>query len=135
MPTQIYQRKGGGGLEIPMAFELADEYVAIYKEPQLLAAADGILWDPGTNSAYAYSVEFLVVNVHNALVTVSIGHDINSGGALTAAEYWMFSEVIPFPGNSGWRGPFTIDGADDVRGWCATGAAHANVQWRIRRLW
>ena len=135
MPTEIFQLKGGGGKQLPIGVELPNDYAMMNVPPILMAGADGILWNIGTNNAYAYSVEFLIVNVNNALVTVNIGVDLVSAGALTPAEFWMFNEVIPSPGTSGWKGPFIINGSDDVRGWCVTGANLANGQWRIKRLW
>ena len=126
---------GGGGANFPAAINPTNTYRRHHMDPILMAGADGILWDPGLNEYVAYEIEFLVVNVHTAAVVVNIGVDLVSGGGLTAGEYWMYNENIPYPGNSGWRGPFTILGWDDIRGWCVTGANLATVHWRITRAW
>ena len=135
MPTRRSYAFGGGGIELPLHRELPEDYIAVNVDPILMAGADDILWNPGGAATEVYNVEFLIVNVTNVAVTVSIGVDLAGGGGLAAVEYWMYNDIVPFPGNSGWRGSFTIDGDDDVRGWCVTGANLANVQWRIRRLW
>jgi hypothetical protein len=93
------------------------------------------MWNPGANAAERYDVEFFVVNndAGGTAVTVSIGVDIATGGGLAAPEYWMFNEVIPYPGGSGWRRGGIVGGDDDVRG-VASVVNDASVHWRIRRV-
>lgn len=96
---------------------------------------EDILWNPGADATELYEVSFIVVNndTGGAAVTVSLGVDLAAGGALAAPEYWMFSEVIPYPGTSGWRGPYLIAGDDDIRG-IASAAGDASIHFRIRRV-
>lgn len=104
-------------------------------DPVEIPAAEGVLWNPGAAATELYEVSFLVVNndAGGAAVTVSVGVDLGAGGGLAAPEYWMFNEVIPYPGTSGWRGPFIMAGDDDVRG-IASVANDASIHWRIRRV-
>ena len=111
-----------------------DGYLPV--DPVLMAAADGILWNPGATAAQRYSVEFLAVNIDTvaaAAIAFNIGVDRDGGGALTDVEYWVREEVITYPGSSGWRGPFIINGNDDVRLLAAI-ANDVAVQWLISRL-
>lgn len=104
-------------------------------DPVEIPAAEGVLWNPGVVAAQLYEVSFLVVNndAGAAAVTVSVGVDLAGAGALAAPEYWMYNEIVPYPGTSGWRGPFLIAGDDDVRG-VASAANDASIHWRIRRV-
>lgn len=126
---------GGGGLHSPQAVTPTNTHRRHHLDPINLANADGMLWNSGLTATECFDVEFLVVNQHNAFITVTIGVDLNGGGALAAGEYWMFNEVVPFPGDSAWRGPFAILGDDDIRGLCTTGANLGVVHWRIVRNW
>lgn len=130
-----YVLKGGGGKDFPVGVALPDYHIAVLVDPVEVPAAEAVLWNPGAVATEIYEVYFLVVNndAGAAAVTVSIGVDIAAGGALAAPEYWMFNEVIPYPGNSGWRGPFVIGGDDDVRG-VASVANDASIHFRVRRL-
>lgn len=103
-------------------------------DPVLIPAAEGILWNPGAAFAERYDVCFLIVNIDpaGAAQTVRMGVDRAAGGALATFEYWIFNEVIPYPGSSGWRGPFHIPGDDDIRGWSSLVNTLA-VHWRIVR--
>lgn len=104
-------------------------------DPVEVPVAEGVLWNPGADATELYKVSFLVVNndAGGAVVTVSIGVDIAAGGALVAPEYWVFNEVVPYPGSLGWRGPFLIAGDDDVRG-VASVANDASIHFRARRV-
>jgi hypothetical protein len=97
--------------------------------------AEGDLWAPGGTSAEEYEVEFFVINndAASAAVTVSVGLDLAAGGGLAAPEYWVFNEVVPYPGNLGWRGPFIMRGDDAVRG-VASVANDASIHFRIKRV-
>lgn len=112
------------------------EYKGIVQvDPVNIPAADWLLWNPGATATELYEVYFLVVNndAGGAPVTVSVGVDLAAGGALAAPEYWMFNEVIPYPGNSSWRGPFQMAGDDDIRG-VASAALDAAIHFFIRRI-
>jgi hypothetical protein len=104
-------------------------------DPVQIPAAEGILWNPGAPAGYVVEVCFLVVNndAGAAPVTVSVGVDVGGAGALAAPEYWMFNEVIAYPGTSGWRGPFVIGGDDDVRG-IASAANDASIHFRAKLM-
>lgn len=110
-----------------------DGYVQV--DPVEIPVAEGVLWNPGAAAAELYEVEFCVVNNDAAglAVTVSIGTDLAAGGALAAPEYWMFNEVVSYPGTSGWIHGGIIAGDDDIRG-VASVANDASVRWRIRRV-
>ena len=105
-------------------------------DPVEVPVVEGVLWDPGAVAAQLFEVSFLVVNndAGGVAVTVSIGVEIGGGGGgLAAPGYWMFNEIIPYPGSSGWRGPFVIAGDDDVRG-VAGVANDASISFRIKRV-
>jgi len=110
----------------------------IQVDPVEIPAAEGILWNPGATAAELYAVWFNVVNndAGAAAVTVSVGVDLAAGGGLAAPEYWMFNEVIPYPGTSGWRGGrngYIIAGDDDVRG-IASVANDASIHFQVKRV-
>lgn len=98
-------------------------------------AADGVLYNPGATAAQIYEVEYEVINndAGGAAVTVSIGVDRAAGGALAAPEYWMFNEIIPYPGTSARRPGGLIAGDDDVRG-VASIANDASIRFWVRRV-
>lgn len=100
--------------------------------------AEGILWNPGLAAAQEFLVEFLIVNTNvagAAVPGVYVGRDEDAGGALAITEYWMYDEVIPYPGTSAWRGPFVFNGDDAIRAVQGAGAANvAAVHFRIRRV-
>lgn len=106
-------------------------------DPVEIPVVEADVWNPGTAGAQIYLVEFLVVNntaAPGAAVTgVYVGLDIGGVGALGAPDYWMFDETIPYPGSSGWRGPFVVNGNDDVRA-VAFAANVCSINWRIRRV-
>lgn len=93
-------------------------------------AANNLLWDPGAVAAQLYEVDYLVVNVNGAAITVTVGVDVTGTGVVT--HPWMDSEIIPYPGSSGWRSGGIIAGDDDVRG--VTSLVGAIIHWRIRRV-
>lgn len=104
--------------------------------PVEIPAAEGDLWDPGGTSAEVYEVEFYIVNNDAGSAAVSgvyVGLDLASGGTLAAPEYWMFNETIPYPGSSGWRGPFIMRGDDQIRG-VAAAANDVSIHFRIKRV-
>jgi len=103
-------------------------------DPVEIPVVEGVLWDPGTSALRQFEVMFYVVNNDAGAmsVTVSVGLDLGSGGSLAAPEYWMFNEVIPYPGTSGWRGPFILHADDAIRG-VASAANDASIHFRIRR--
>jgi hypothetical protein len=112
---------------------------SIIAPPIQLPAADGILWNPAGVATELYEVDFIVVNTSGAVTgPISVGVDINRGGGLTAVEYWMYQESLPWPGTSGWRGSarqgFLCRGADAVRGLNGAGANLATIHFRIRRI-
>jgi hypothetical protein len=112
---------------------------SIIAPPVQLPAADGILWSPGGLATELYEVDFLIVNTSGAVTgPISVGVDIGAGGGLTAVEYWMYQENLPWPGTSGWRGSarqgFLCRGADDIRGLNGAGANLATIHFRIRRI-
>lgn len=93
-------------------------------------AANNLLFNPGATAAQLYEVDYLIVNVNGAMVTVTVGVDVAGTGVVT--HPWIDSEVIPYPGSSGWRSGGIIAGDDDVRG--VTSAVGAIIHWRIRRV-
>lgn len=98
--------------------------------------AEAVLWNPGGTTGEHYLVEFNVVNNDvgaAAIAGVYIGRDVGGGGALGRPEWWMFDETIPYPGNSGWRGPYFMNGDDDIRG-VAGVANDASIHFRVRRV-
>ena len=103
--------------------------------PVLIPSTEGILYDPGATAAQIYWVQYKVVNIDAgaAAVTVSVGVDIAAGGTLATIEYDMFNDVIPYPGNSGWRDLGMIGGDDDVRG-IASAANDAIIRFKVRRV-
>lgn len=135
--------KDSGGTEDPLRTNanqqlqvevINDTSVWVQVDPQLIAAAEADLWDPGGDAGDIYDLEFLVVNVDGTnAVDVSIGQDVAGGGGLTAAEYFMFTETIPAKGSSGWRGPFRIGGDDHIRG-VATAANDACIHIRAKLI-
>jgi hypothetical protein len=113
---------------------ISDDSVYVQTDPQLIAAAEADLWDPGADAGDMYDVEFLVVNVDGTnSVSVSVGQDVGGGGSLSAAEYFMYTETIPAKGDSGWRGPFRIGGDDHIRG-VAGAADDAAIHFRIKKV-
>jgi hypothetical protein len=103
--------------------------------PVEIPSTEGDLWAPGGTSAEEYELEFYVVNndAASSAVTVSVGLDLGAVGSLAAPEYWIFNEVVPYPGNLGWRGPFIMRGDDAVRG-IASVANDASIHFRIKRV-
>lgn len=100
----------------------------------LTATANFALWTPGGTSAEVYEVEFYVNSVDTAVGRwFTIGNDVGAGGGLAVAEYWAYQEVVPWPGNSGWRGPFLVSGDDVVRGSCEFLNA-LTIHFRIKRV-
>lgn len=111
-----------------------DGYVFI--DGAAVPSSEGILLDGSAvlTAAGLYAVEFLIVNIDGAAsVDVTVGRDNDAGGSLAAAEYWMFTEAVAQDSNSGWRGPFLMNGDDDVRG-LASAADDAVIQFRVRRV-
>jgi hypothetical protein len=104
-------------------------------DPVEIPVAEGVLWNPGATAAELYEVSFLVINndAGGAAVTVSVGVDLAAGGGLAAPEYWVFNEIVPYPGTLGWRGPFLMAGDDDIRG-VASVANDASIHFKIRRV-
>jgi len=136
MPTNIFQLKGGGGLHYPTGVQLDDEWVYVEVPSQEVPVAEGDLWNPTGADTTIYEVYFNVINNDAggaAIAGVYIGREINSAGGLAAPYYWMFNETIPHPGESAWRGPYTMHGDDAIRGVAAV-ANDASVHFRVRRL-
>jgi hypothetical protein len=137
---QVFQ-DADGRERIALVDENRAQVVRVYNnyiqvDPVLLPAAEAAIWNPGADATQLYSVEYSITNIDagGAPVTYSIGVEVGgAGGALTADEYWQFNSVLPYPGSSGWRGPYIIAGDDDVRG-VASAANDAKVDWRIRRI-
>jgi hypothetical protein len=97
---------------------------------------EGPLWTPGAAATVIYEVDFLVVNndAGSAAVAVSIGRDIaGAGAALAAPRFWVFNEIVPYPGSLGWRRGFRIAGNDVIRGVAAV-ANDASIHWKIKRI-
>lgn len=110
---------------------------SVIAPPQILAAADAVLWSPPApaSSAELYEIDFLLVNVAGAVTgPISMGIDIGASGSLAIPEFWVYQEILPWPGSSGWRGTFLCRGADTIRGWNAAGANLSTVHFRIRRI-
>lgn len=133
--SAAWQLLGGGGGNFPQASRPANLFVRRNLAPVNLPNADGLLWDPAETNAECYEVEFLIVNQHNAAITCTVGIDLAGGGGLAAPEFWMRNEVVPYPGDSAWRGPFVLLGNSTVRGLCSTIASGGCIHWRIRRMW
>jgi hypothetical protein len=101
-----------------------------------IPAAEGDLWDPTLADDIRFMVEFNVVNNDAggaAAEGIYIGRDIDSGGALAAPEYWMFDWTVPYPGDTGWWGPYYMHGDDAIRG-VADVANDASIHFRVRRV-
>lgn len=98
-------------------------------------APEGDVWNPGAAGTVLYEFCFLVTNndAGGAAVTVSVGIDVGAVGALAAPEYVMFEEVVPYPGTSGWRGPFVMNGDDAVRAEASV-ANDASIHFKVRRV-
>ena len=106
----------------------------IQVDPLLVPVAEGLLWNPGTTSASIYKVKFELVNFTASDVTgINIGQDIGAGGSLATFEYWRFGLIVPASGSSGWQGPFTMDGADRVRGVAGT-VDSIGIHWDIKQV-
>lgn len=136
MPTEMYMLKGGGGLSFPSGIQLDASYL-FYSAPSIeLPAAEGDLWDPGHDNAWWFEVYFFLVNNDAAGADASgiyVGREINSAGGLTRPHYWMFNDILPFPGRSGWQGPHYMHGDDAVRGYAAA-ANTVSIHFKVRRL-
>lgn len=107
-------------------------------DPVEIPAADSLLWDvsaAGFTAANTLEVYFNVVNNDGAgaAVDVSVGADRAAGGGLAAPEFWLFKWPVPYPGETGWQGPFIIAGDDDIRGEASV-ANDASIRFRIRRV-
>jgi hypothetical protein len=106
-------------------------------DPVVLTAAVLPLYTPGGTGAELYSIEFLIVNNDSTApreaTSVTVGVDIGAAGTLGLGEYWLFDHIIPFPGDTDWRGPFLMPGDDRVMG-IADRADTTSVHWRIKRV-
>jgi hypothetical protein len=101
-----------------------------------IPVAEGDLWNPGLADSVIFQVKFNIVNNDAGSAAVSgvyVGREINSTGGLARPYYWVFNETIPFPGQTGWRGPFFIHGDDAIRG-VAAAANDASIHFDIRRV-
>jgi hypothetical protein len=112
-----------------------------YEEPYYygsiaIPAAEGDLWNPGLADTYRFAVEFNVVNDAVGAIAatgVYVGREINSAGGLASPYYWLFDETIPYPGETGWCGPYIIHGDDAVRGVRAA-AGPCSITFRVKRV-
>ncbi len=104
-------------------------------DPTVLTNVVTPLYDPGTTGAQLYSVEFLIVNndAGAAPVTVTVGVDIGGVGTLGLGEYWLFDHIIPYPGDTEWRGPFIMPGDDRVMG-IASAVDDTSIHFRVKRV-
>ena len=114
---------------------------SIIAAPSALPGAEAILWTPPApqTAAELYEVDFFIVNVAGAPTgPITVGVDINAGGALAGNEFWMYQEILPWPGTSGWRGSprqgFLCRGADTIRGVNTAGGGLAVIHFRVRRI-
>jgi len=110
---------------------------SVIAAPAILAAADAVLWTPPLPNTIAelYEIDFLLVNVAGVVTgPVSVGVDIGAVGALAIPEFWVYQEMLPWPGSSGWRGTFLCRGLDTIRGWNAAGANLSTIHFRVRRI-
>lgn len=103
-----------------------------------IPVAEGDLWSPAVGAAVLYQVWYMIVNndAGGAAVTVSVGRDVGAGGGLAAPEYWTFNEIIPYPGQTEWRGGrygFRVAGNDAIRG-IASVANDASIHFMVKRV-
>lgn len=108
----------------------------VFVDGAAIPAVEGVLLDGSASlvAAGLYLVEFLVINIDGTNdVAVSIGRDDGAGGSLSATEYWMSTEGVPADQHSEWKGPFLMNGDDDIRG-VAGAADDAIIQFRVRRV-
>lgn len=136
MPSRRFELRGGGGLTFPIGTELDDDYVFVDVPSLELPAAEADLWNPAQADAIIYQVMFTLVNNDAGFAPAAgtyVGREINSAGGLVRPYFWMFNETIPFPGNSGWYGPFYIHGDDAVRGY-TTNVNEVSIHWDVRRV-
>lgn len=126
---------GGGGKYSPNGVLPENGYAAYQIDPRSLPNPEAALFSPGGSNGESYLIRILVVNQHTGVVNVTIGHDIGATGALGAGEYFLYNEPIPYPGTSGWRGPFLIPGDDAIRGICNTINNGAAVHFDAIRMW
>lgn len=102
--------------------------------PVLMTNAEADLFNPGGVAGQLFAVEFNVVNIDNAnpyVIITAVGHAVG-GGALAANEYILRDDSLPIRGETGWMGPYVIQGNDTIRG----NAAALNdcvIHFRVRR--
>jgi hypothetical protein len=92
----------------------------IQRDPvDLTAAANTIVWNPGTSTVHLFKVWFNLVNPNTTTArTCIVGEDRAATGALLS--YWFY-EVLPALSQSGWLGPFVMTGNDDLMAWQTVG--------------
>lgn len=108
---------------------------AVEVDSKELAAAEAELWDPGTTSADLYRVEFNCVHhidgagVNRNPCKITIGKGVG-GAAVAIPNWWVYALPLGYPGETGWKGYFTIAGDDTVRGYSSaikTAVCHFRV--------
>lgn len=105
-------------------------------DPYVLTNAWAIAWNPGGAASVIYKVEFEVFNITTAGVTFGVARDdAGGGGAAGNNEYWTAGAAEPLPrdGSSGRRGPFYMDGTDDVIAICSANAS-AKIEFFVNRV-
>lgn len=136
MPTWKIVQLGGGDLAVPAGIHKPDDWVYVDVPSVQLPAAEADLWDPAGLNAVRYRIMFLAINNDGGFIAapgVYIGREANSAGGLGRPNYWLFNETLPFPGTTGWQGPYFIHGDDAIRGY-ATNANEVSVHFDVRRV-
>lgn len=111
-----------------------DEWIDVSSRE--IPAAEADLWNPALADTTRFMVEFNVVANdagEAAAEGIYVGREIDSAGGLARPYYWMFDWTVPYPGESGWQGPFYMHGDDAIRG-VADVANDASIHFRVRRV-
>ena len=90
-----------------------DQYQQI--DAQIITASDATYYNPATSADDLYSIEFNVINQHTAsAVIVTVAVDPADGTAVASPHIWYNEQSIAAKGESGFQGPFIIDGTSNV---------------------
>lgn len=80
-----------------------------------ITASAATYYNPATTANDLYSIEFNVINQHTAsAVVVTVAVDPADGTVVAAPDIWYNEQSIAAKAESGWQGPYIIDGASNV---------------------
>ena len=103
-----------------------------------LTAAEAELWDPGTTASDLYHVWVNCVHhidgtgVNRNPCKITIGQGLG-GAAVAIPNWWIYAQPLGYPGETGWRGPFTLPGNDTVRGY-SSAIKTAQCHFKVLRV-